>query len=43
MHTEKDTAIHARYCAYFESVTNREKMNGMAASPNVEAAMYAGL
>jgi nucleoside-diphosphate-sugar epimerase len=31
------------YCANFESATNRNKMNGMAASPYVEAAMYAGL
>jgi hypothetical protein len=31
------------YCANFESATNRDKMNGMAASPYVEAAMYAGL
>ena len=31
------------YCANFGSATNRNKMNGMAASPYVEAAMYARL
>jgi hypothetical protein len=29
--------------AVIQSATNRDKMNGMAASPYVEAAMYAGL